>query len=137
MVEGALRASSSCSLAGSICHAVDEPPVIRSGKRRTQSEIIFYYREELYTPLSPSAAAGKAVRPSVDTRVPNDQQPPVASQALPPVLPVESAPKPPATESTEQPTPLLSVFERVWNAAYDSLETDNAELVMSYVKTST
>ncbi|KAK4031659.1 hypothetical protein C8A01DRAFT_41893, partial [Parachaetomium inaequale] len=58
-----------------------------------------------------------------------------ASQALPPALPAESAPKPPPTESTEQLTPVLSVSERLWNAAYDSLETDNAELVMSYVKT--
>jgi hypothetical protein len=27
------------------------------------------------------------------------------------------------------------VSERLWNAAYDSLKTDNAELIRSYVKT--
>lgn len=35
--------------------------------------------------------------------------------------------------STEQQTPDLS--ERLWNAAYDSVERDDADLVESYVKT--
>ena len=84
---------------------------------------------------APSAAPAGAARPGTDTRVPNDHQPTAASQALPPTLPAESAPKPPPTESTKQPPPVLSVSERLWNAAYDSLEAENAELVMSYVKT--
>jgi nucleoside phosphorylase len=82
---------------------------------------------ESFAPPSPSAAAAKAAQPRTDTRVPDDHQPPAASQALPPALPAESAPKPPSTESTEQLTPVLSVSERLWNAAYDSLETDNAD----------
>ncbi|KAJ4285991.1 hypothetical protein N0V88_008178 [Collariella sp. IMI 366227] len=60
---------------------------------------------------------------------------PTRHRSLPPALPAESPPKPLPTESTEHPTPVLSVSKRLWNAAYDSLETDNAELVMSYVKT--
>ncbi|KAL2194361.1 hypothetical protein P885DRAFT_71427 [Corynascus similis CBS 632.67] len=91
--------------------------------------------ESCAPPLPSAATAVKAAQPSTDARVPNDHQPPVASQALPPALPAESAPKLPPTESIERPTPVLSVSERLWNAAYDSLETDNAELVMSYVKT--
>ncbi|KAK3304916.1 WD40-repeat-containing domain protein [Chaetomium strumarium] len=90
---------------------------------------------ESYAPPSPSAAVAKAARPGTDARVPNDHQPPAASRTLPPALPAEHAPKPPPTESIEPPTPVLSVSERLWNAAYDSLETDNVELVMSYVKT--
>ncbi|KAK4233816.1 hypothetical protein C8A03DRAFT_38447 [Achaetomium macrosporum] len=74
----------------------------------------------------PSAAAAKAVRPGTDARVPDDHHPPATSQALPPALPAES---------TKLPTPVPSVSERLWNAAYDSIETDNAGLVMSYVKT--
>ncbi|EAQ91099.1 hypothetical protein CHGG_03034 [Chaetomium globosum CBS 148.51] len=90
---------------------------------------------ESCAPSSPSAAAAKAAQPRTDARVPNDHQPPAASQALPPALPAEPAPKPPPTECTDPPTPTLSVSERLWNAAYDSLETDNAELVASYLKT--
>ncbi|KAK4095858.1 WD40 repeat-like protein [Parathielavia hyrcaniae] len=90
---------------------------------------------ESCAPPSPSAAAAKAAQPDTDARVPEDYQPPAVSQALPPALPAESAPKLPPTESTEQPTPALSASERLWNAAYDSLETVDAELVMSYVKT--
>ncbi|KAK4139138.1 uncharacterized protein C8A04DRAFT_40952 [Dichotomopilus funicola] len=86
-------------------------------------------------PPHPSAAAAKAAQPRTDARVPNDHQPPAASQALPPALSAEPAPKPSPTESTEQPTPVLPVSERLWNAAYDSLETDNVALVKSYLKT--
>ncbi|KAK4139069.1 NACHT domain-containing protein, partial [Dichotomopilus funicola] len=90
--------------------------------------------ESCAPPFPSAAAAAKAARPGTDARVPDDHQPPAASQALPPALPAESAPKPPPTESTEPPTPVPSVSERLWNEAYDSLETDNAELVESYVK---
>lgn len=42
-----------------------------------------------------------------------------------------------ATEFTEQQTPELSISQRLWNAAYDSLEgdKDTAELAKSYAKT--
>ncbi|KAH6627716.1 hypothetical protein F5144DRAFT_653037 [Chaetomium tenue] len=86
-------------------------------------------------PPSPSAAAAKAAQPRTGPRVPNDHQPHAASQTLPPALAAEPAPKPPPTECTEPPTPTLSVSERLWNRAYDSLEMDNAELVISYLKT--
>ncbi|EAQ85429.1 hypothetical protein CHGG_09443 [Chaetomium globosum CBS 148.51] len=90
---------------------------------------------DLYAPPSPSAAAAKAAQPRTSPRAPNDHQPHAASQTLPPALAAEPAPKPPPTECTEPPTPTLSVSERLWNRAYDSLEMDNAELVISYLKT--
>ncbi|KAK4232878.1 hypothetical protein C8A03DRAFT_39469, partial [Achaetomium macrosporum] len=93
------------------------------------------FATESCAPPSPSAAAAKAARTGTDARVPSDHQPPAALQTLPPALPAKPAPKPPPTESTEPPTPVLSASERLWNAAYDSLETDNADLVMLYVKT--
>jgi hypothetical protein len=43
----------------------------------------------------------------------------------------------PATEFAVQQTQAISTSQRIWNAAYDSLENDNetGELVKAYVKT--
>ncbi|KXX78699.1 Vegetative incompatibility protein HET-E-1, partial [Madurella mycetomatis] len=83
-------------------------------------------------PPFPSAVTSQAARPSTDAKVADDHQPAGASQALPPATPIELPPRPAATEPIVQPH--LSVSERLWNAAYDSLETDDAELVGSYVE---
>ena len=83
--------------------------------------------------LSPADA--QAARPSVDAGAAVRHLPTVASRASTPLPPVELPPKPTATESTEQQTPAVSVSERLWNAAYDSLATDNADLVRLYVET--
>ncbi|KAK4118127.1 hypothetical protein N657DRAFT_659742 [Parathielavia appendiculata] len=105
------------------------------GNAEHGSKASFIIATKSYAPASPSAAAANPPQSRTGARVPNDHQPPAASQALPPALPAEPAPKPLPTEFTEPPTPVLSVSERLWNAAYDSLEADNAELVMSYAKT--
>ncbi|RYP25340.1 hypothetical protein DL767_008435 [Monosporascus sp. MG133] len=89
---------------------------------------------ELSAPPSLSAADVQATRPSTEAIATNPYQPAAASQA-PPLAPlVEPPPKPAATEYTEQPTPVLSASQRLWNAAYDSLEVKDAELVASYVE---
>lgn len=62
-------------------------------------------------------------------------QPTAALRSSTPKLPGEPQYKLTATEFTKQSTPTISTSERLWNAAYDSLETDNAELVMLYMKT--
>jgi hypothetical protein len=86
-------------------------------------------------PPSPSAADAQATRPSTDMRVTGTHQS-IAALPTPHLTPpVEPPPKPATTETAEQPTPSLSVSERMWNAAYDSLEADDADLVGSYVKT--
>jgi hypothetical protein len=82
-----------------------------------------------------SAADAKATRPSIEAITTDPHQPAAASQAPPPARLVESLPKPAATENTEQPILLLSASQRLWNAAYDSLEREDAELVQSYVNT--
>ncbi len=56
-----------------------------------------------------------------DARVPNDHRPCAASQAL----------LPPALRETD--LCFFGVQKKDWNAAYDSLETENAELVLSAV----
>ncbi|KAK4196451.1 hypothetical protein QBC40DRAFT_313587 [Triangularia verruculosa] len=61
-------------------------------------------------PLSPPTADSQAARPSTE-----------ATSIV--------------TEFTKQPTLTISTSERLWNAVYDSLETDNAELVILYIKT--
>ncbi|RYP17409.1 hypothetical protein DL765_004539 [Monosporascus sp. GIB2] len=86
-------------------------------------------------PPSLSAADAQATRPGTDARATTHHQPAAASQTPPPALPVEPQPKPAVTESTEHPTPALSASQRLWNAAYDSLEVEDAELVGSYMKT--
>ncbi|KAK3305080.1 uncharacterized protein B0T15DRAFT_502258 [Chaetomium strumarium] len=90
---------------------------------------------ESCTPPFPSPADAQAARPSVDAGTAVRHQPAAASRALPPPPPVELPPKPTATESTEQQTPIISISERLWNAAYDSLTTDHRDLVRLYVET--
>lgn len=89
-------------------------------------------------PPCPSTAGGHAARPSTDTRATDDHQPDAASQALPLAppqdLPVDGPPKPAATECADEPTPTSSTSERLWNTAYDRLETSDAELVGSYLE---
>ncbi|RYP20864.1 hypothetical protein DL765_002598 [Monosporascus sp. GIB2] len=86
-------------------------------------------------PPSLSAADVQATRPSTEAIATDPYQPAAASQAPPLASLVEPPPKPVATEYTEQPTPVLPASQRLWNAAYDSLERDDADLVRSYVKT--
>ncbi|RYP73127.1 hypothetical protein DL769_004288 [Monosporascus sp. CRB-8-3] len=86
-------------------------------------------------PPSLSAADAQATQPGTDARATTHHQPATASQT-PPLAPlVEPPPRPATTEYTEQPTPVLPASQRLWNAAYDSLERDDADLVRSYVKT--
>ncbi|GAB1319506.1 NACHT domain-containing protein [Madurella fahalii] len=82
----------------------------------------------------PSAADPQAARPSTDAATTVCHQRTAASQFLSPELPVEPQNKSTATESTEQPIPAISTSERLWNAAYNDLELDDAELVGSYVR---
>ncbi|RYO78106.1 hypothetical protein DL764_010150 [Monosporascus ibericus] len=82
-----------------------------------------------------SAADAQATRPSTGAIATDPHQPAATPQAPPPAPLVEPPPKPATTEYTEQPTPVVSASQRLWNAAYDSLERDDAELVRSYVKT--
>ncbi|KAK4107652.1 hypothetical protein N656DRAFT_802559, partial [Canariomyces notabilis] len=59
-------------------------------------------------------------------------------QAPPPALSIEPRAKPKAIESTsEQPTPVLPMSQRLWDAAYNSLaeDKDTAKLVESYMET--
>ncbi|KAK4245655.1 vegetative incompatibility protein HET-E-1 [Corynascus novoguineensis] len=66
------------------------------------------------------------------------EAPTTAPHVLSLALPVELRVREPSTaKSVGQQPPALSVSQTLWNDAYDSLEadTDNAELVRSYVKT--
>lgn len=78
--------------------------------------------------LKPSSIPS-ATLSSADAKTTDNHLPEGASQASPPAPPVEPPP------NTEQQTPTLSASERLWNSAYDRLETDDAELVGSYVET--
>ena len=65
------------------------------------------------------------ILPSIEAGATN-HQPATAPQAPPPTLPVEPPPDSVVTGSAS---------ERLWNAAYDRLEADNAELVGLYIET--
>ncbi|KAL1844225.1 hypothetical protein VTJ49DRAFT_3881 [Mycothermus thermophilus] len=84
---------------------------------------------------TPGKTGGGCLHKHVEyVRVSDHHHPPATWQTLPPVLPAEPVPKPPPTEFPEPPIPVLSKSEKLWNAAYDSLEADDKELVESYVK---
>ncbi|RYP60388.1 hypothetical protein DL771_010531 [Monosporascus sp. 5C6A] len=88
-------------------------------------------------PPGRSAADAHPRRPSTDARVTDNHPPATPSRTPPPAVPADppAEAKLMATESTEQQTPILPASQRLWNAAYDSLERDDADLVRSYVKT--
>ncbi|RYP41354.1 hypothetical protein DL768_010511 [Monosporascus sp. mg162] len=88
-----------------------------------------------YAPPFLSAADAQATRPGTNAKTTNCYQPAAASQTPPPTLPVEPQPKPAVTESTKHPTFTLSASQRLWNAAYNSLEVEDAKLIGSYIKT--
>ncbi|KAK4109346.1 hypothetical protein N656DRAFT_716293, partial [Canariomyces notabilis] len=75
---------------------------------------------------------------NIDARATGHHQPAAMSQAPPPALSIEPRAKPKAIESTsEQPTPVLPMSQRLWDAAYNSLaeDKDTAKLVESYMET--
>ncbi|RYP37177.1 hypothetical protein DL768_010894 [Monosporascus sp. mg162] len=92
------------------------------------------FATESCAPPSLSPADSLATRSSTEAMATDPYQPAAASQAPPLALLVKPPHKPAATEYTEQPTTVLSASEKLWNAAYDSLETDNAKYVESYVE---
>jgi len=55
------------------------------------------------------------------------------SQPVPSTQPNDPTNKPAAAGFAEQPTPSISVSERLWNTAYDRLATTDTDLVASYV----
>lgn len=86
---------------------------------------------------NPSAADNLAARSGTDVGAKEAHQPARASRILPRVQLVElQTEDPTATEPTEQQPPELSTSQRLWNAAYDSLEKDNgtAKLARSYIE---
>ncbi|KAK4206474.1 hypothetical protein QBC37DRAFT_381060 [Rhypophila decipiens] len=77
-------------------------------------------------PCTPSRGDVQVIPPSMEAGATNHRQPATAPQAPPPTFPVELPPEAPVTESVSQ---------KLWNAAYDMLEADDAELVGSYIET--
>ncbi|KAK3376687.1 WD40-repeat-containing domain protein [Lasiosphaeria ovina] len=107
------------SPASSSAQSVDVQPEQKPAQHGSKASSIIAAKP--CAPLSPSAADPQAARPSTEAAI--CHQPTAEPQS-----------KSTATEFTEQPTPVISTSERLWNTAYDSLELEDAELVGSYVK---
>lgn len=105
---------------------------------------------ELYAPSTPSAAADVQTTAGTDAGGKEPDHPaaaftleytpksPLSDDAQKHVvLSIEprAEESQPAPDPTQQQSPALSTSQRLWNAAYDSLEKDTAELVGSYMKT--
>jgi hypothetical protein len=76
-------------------------------------------------PFNQSVGNARATRAVTEAGA-NDANRPAAASTL------EGSSKPPAEYEPEEPA--FATSQRLWNAAYDSLENDEAELVGSYVK---
>jgi hypothetical protein len=88
-------------------------------------------------PLLPASAAQETLNASSNHLAHTQVPPPVADAQAGPAGADPRAKEPqPAAEFAVQQTQAISTSQRLWNAAYDSLEEDGdtAELVRSYVK---
>jgi hypothetical protein len=105
---------------------------------------------ELYAPSKPSAAADVQTTAGTDAggKEPHHPAAPSTLENTPKSPPSDDAQKhvvlsiepraeesQPAPDPTQQQSPALSTSQRLWNAAYDKLEEDNAKLIGSYVQT--
>ncbi|RYP09139.1 hypothetical protein DL764_001466 [Monosporascus ibericus] len=112
-----------------------QPPECEDAKHGSKTSSVIAAEPCAFPPRS--ATDANPTRPSTDARASDNRPPATPSRAPPPAVPVDpqAESEPTVTKSTEQQTPALPASQRLWNAAYDSVERDDADLVGSYVKT--
>jgi hypothetical protein len=81
-------------------------------------------------------ANARAARENEDMAHKDPHQRATVSQVSPPPIEPRTG-EPPATESTDQKPPALSISQKLWNAAYDILKRDDENLLRSYMETLT
>ncbi|KAI3337073.1 hypothetical protein HD806DRAFT_26405 [Xylariaceae sp. AK1471] len=108
------------------------PSATQSTEFQSSKQEVAEHRPEASSIIATETCNAQATCSSTDTKATAHHRSAVTSRAPPPALPVEPQAEPVALKSVGH---VVSASERLWNAAYDSLEKDDAELVGSYVKT--